>query len=62
MVDVHVPVTPDYRDFTLMLADQDPRIGQDTMPYPRDVSGPALVNYRQVDDRPIDANTVQLDP
>ena len=40
----------------LILADQDPRIGQDTMPYPRDVSGPALVNYRQVLDRVIDAN------
>ena len=57
MVDVHVPSHEDYRDFTLLLADQDQRIGQDSMPYPRDVSGPALVNYRQVLDRAIDANT-----
>ncbi|MEI7743554.1 MAG: IPT/TIG domain-containing protein [Chloroflexota bacterium] len=45
-VDVHVPGQPAYRDFTLLLADHDPRIGQSTMPYPKDVSGPALVNYR----------------
>jgi manganese oxidase len=45
-VDVHVPGKPAFRDFTLLLADHDPRIGQSTMPYPRDVSGPALVNYR----------------
>jgi hypothetical protein len=38
------------------LADQDPIIGQNTMPYPADVSGPALINYRQVLDRPDDAN------
>jgi Ca2+-binding RTX toxin-like protein len=57
IVDVHVPGQPDYRDFTVILADQDPRIGQDTMPYPRDVSGPALINYRQVLGRALDANT-----
>jgi len=57
LVDVHVPGQPDYRDFTVILADQDPRIGQDTMPYPRDVSGPALINYRQVLGRALDANT-----
>ena len=45
-VDVNVPGQPDYRDFTLILADHDPRIGQNTMPYPSAVSGPALVNYR----------------
>lgn len=45
-VDVHEPGKPAYRDFTLILADHDPRIGQSTMPYPKDVSGPALVNYR----------------
>jgi hypothetical protein len=56
IVDVRVPNREDYRDFTLLLADDDPRIGQDTMPYPRDVSGPALVNYRQVIDRAIDSN------
>lgn len=35
-----------YRDFALILADQDPIIGQNTMPYPVSVAGPALVNYR----------------
>jgi hypothetical protein len=54
-VDVHVPGAPGYRDFTLVLADQDPIIGQNTMPYPRDVAGPALVNYRQAGQRPDDA-------
>jgi hypothetical protein len=44
-VDVHVGQST-YRDFTLILADHDPRIGQSTMPYPRDVQGPALVNFR----------------
>ena len=55
-VDVFVPGEAPYRDFTLILADQDPIIGQNTMPYPADVSGPALINYRQVLDRPDDAN------
>jgi hypothetical protein len=45
-VDVHPPNEPAYRDFTLMLADQDPRIGQNTMPYPTVVEEPALLNYR----------------
>jgi hypothetical protein len=45
-VDVHVPGQPAYRDFTLLLADHDPRIGQSTMPYPSAVTGPALVNFR----------------
>ncbi len=48
LVDVFVPGQPPYRDFTLILADQDPVIGQNEMPYPEDVSGPALINYRQV--------------
>src|SRR5262249_46982711 len=52
--DVHVPASgampaSQYRDFTLLLADQDPVIGQSAMPYPGDVSGPALVNYRTAD-------------
>lgn len=47
-VDVYVPGQAPYRDFTLFLADQDPVIGQNEMPYPADVSGPALINYRQV--------------
>src|SRR5262249_48673561 len=51
---VHVPAAgarpaSTYRDFSLLLADQDPVIGQSAMPYPRDVSGPALVNYRSAD-------------
>ncbi|HEX2728780.1 MAG TPA: Ig-like domain repeat protein, partial [Rubrobacteraceae bacterium] len=45
-----------YRDFALMFADQDPTIGQSTMPYPISVSGPALVNYRSVGQRPDDAS------
>ncbi|HEX2728332.1 MAG TPA: chitobiase/beta-hexosaminidase C-terminal domain-containing protein, partial [Rubrobacteraceae bacterium] len=46
-VDVHLPgAEPSgYRDFTLAFAEDDPRIGQDGMPYPTDVAGPALVNY-----------------
>ncbi len=56
MVNVYVPGEAPYRDFTLIMADQDPVIGQDTMPYPADISGPALINYRQVLNRPDDAN------
>src|SRR5262249_10371963 len=53
-VDVHVPAagtTPasSYRDFSLLLADQDPTIGQRATPSPRDVSGPALVHHRNAD-------------
>ena len=44
-VDVHPSGKPGYRDFTVFLADQDPRIGQNQMPYPDDVDGPAAVNY-----------------
>ncbi len=55
-VNVFVPGKATYRDFTLLLADQDPVIGQNSMPYPADVSGPALINYRQVLDRIDDAN------
>jgi hypothetical protein len=55
-VDVHVPGKPAYRDFTMLLADHDPRIGQSTMPYPKDVSGPALVNYRTAGIRADDAS------
>jgi manganese oxidase len=43
-----------YRDFALMFADQDPIIGQSAMPYPISVSGPALVNYKSVPQRPDD--------
>jgi hypothetical protein len=44
-VDVHVPGTSGYRDFTVFLADSDPRIGQSTMPYPTDVQRAATINY-----------------
>jgi FtsP/CotA-like multicopper oxidase with cupredoxin domain len=51
---VHVPAngsTPatSYRDFSLILADQDPIIGQSAMPYPSVIQGPALVNYMTAD-------------
>jgi hypothetical protein len=45
-VDVHVPGGRSYRDFSLLLADSDPVIGGNFMPYPTEVGGPALVNYR----------------
>ncbi|MGH2821175.1 MAG: multicopper oxidase domain-containing protein [Actinomycetota bacterium] len=38
---------PSYRDFTLIFADDDPIIGGSFMPYPDDVSGPVLINYRE---------------
>jgi manganese oxidase len=55
-VDVHVPGTTGYRDFTVLLSDQDPAIGQSTMPYPIDVQGPALVDYFQAGPRPDSPN------
>ncbi|MBI3241383.1 MAG: IPT/TIG domain-containing protein [Chloroflexi bacterium] len=55
-VNVFAPGQAPYRDFTLLLADQDPRIGQNTMPYPADVDGPALINYRTAGIRQDDAN------
>jgi hypothetical protein len=45
-VDVHTADGKGYRDFSLVLMETDPRIGTSHMPYPRDVSGPALVNYQ----------------
>lgn len=45
-VDVRLPDGDAYRDFTLNLADDDPVIGGNSMPYPSEVSGPSLVNYR----------------
>jgi hypothetical protein len=44
-VDVHVPGQPSYRDFSVFMSDNDPRIGQNTMPYPTAVDKPALINY-----------------
>ena len=46
---VHVPgaTTPDYRDFTVMIADDDASIGQDFMPYPTSAKiGRSLINYQ----------------
>jgi len=46
---VHVPgaSTPDYRDFTVTMADDDARIGQDFMPYPTNaVTGRSVISYR----------------
>ncbi|MDQ2911095.1 MAG: Ig-like domain-containing protein, partial [Actinomycetota bacterium] len=46
-VDVHVPRTTGYRDFTVFLADQDQKIGASQMPYPTAAQTPgALLNYR----------------
>ena len=51
-VDVHIPATAttprrDYRDFSLILADDDPEMSQDFMPYPTNaVSGKTNINYR----------------
>jgi hypothetical protein len=45
-LDVQLPSGERYRDFSLMLFDNDAVIGANTMPYPTDVDGPALVNYR----------------
>jgi hypothetical protein len=53
-VDVTLPDGKGFRDFTLAFADNDPRIGANTMPYPTAVAGPALVNYR-TSPRPDDA-------
>jgi manganese oxidase len=47
---VHVPgATPqDYRDFTVTVADDDAKIGQDFMPYPTSaVAGRSLINYQK---------------
>ena len=43
-----------YRDFSLILFDNDTVIGANTVPYPTAVDGPALVNYRS-EPRPSDA-------
>jgi hypothetical protein len=56
-VDVHVPGTPGYRDFTLALADQDPIIGGSFMPYPVNVDAGSLINYKAAAGRGDDANT-----
>jgi len=44
-VDVHTPGKPSYRDYSVFMSDNDPRIGQNTMPYPTAVDKAALLNY-----------------
>ena len=44
-VDVHPPNAPSYRDFTLLLQDEDPVIGTHIMPYSEQVSGVVGINY-----------------
>jgi FtsP/CotA-like multicopper oxidase with cupredoxin domain len=50
-VDVRVPGQSGYRDFTSIYADDDPIIGGNFMPYPINVAGPVLVNYRTAGNR-----------
>lgn len=53
-VDVHVPASSptasdrqDYRDFALLLADDDPKMSQDFMPYPTNATlGKTVFNYK----------------
>jgi hypothetical protein len=45
-VDVHPPNGPAYRDFTLLLHDEDPSIGTHRMPYTERVTGAVGINYR----------------
>jgi manganese oxidase len=45
-VDVHVTGQRTYRDFSLLLADDEPIIGGSFMPYPLTVDEPSLINYR----------------
>ncbi len=44
-MDVHPPNAPSYRDFTLLLQDEDPVIGTHIMPYSEQVSGVVGINY-----------------
>jgi hypothetical protein len=53
-VDVELAGGRSYRDFSLLLFDDDAIIGQNAMPYPTAVDGPSLVNYRS-ERRPDDA-------
>ncbi|MGH8964027.1 MAG: hypothetical protein ACRDXB_01675, partial [Actinomycetes bacterium] len=48
-VNVSVPNGPDYRDFSLILSEDERQIGANFMPYPVEVERPEanLVNYRQ---------------
>src|SRR5690606_35019373 len=44
--DVHLPSGQSYRDFTLLLQDEDEVIGTAVMPYTENVAGVVGVNYR----------------
>ena len=60
---VHVPgaSTPDYRDFTVAMADDDAKIGQDFMPYPTSAKvGSSVINYQAAP--PGDGPTAFRDP
>jgi hypothetical protein len=64
-VDVKVPGTQGYRDFTAIMADDDPIIGGNFMPYPDAVAGPAMINYRseaRVDDATAFSSRAHGDP
>lgn len=45
-VDVHPPSGPSYRDFTLLMQDEDVIIGNAVMPYSEHVAGVVGLNYR----------------
>src|SRR5262249_30098231 len=53
---VHEPDGTTYRDWSMVLSDDDPSIGQNHMPYPIAVAGPALVNYQTAAGRASNAN------
>ena len=53
---VHEPDGHTYRDWSMVLSDNDPSIGQNHMPYPIAVAGPALVNYQTAAGRATNAN------
>jgi manganese oxidase len=49
-------VKDSYRDVTLLFSDNDAVIGQNSMPYPTKVEGPAEINYRKAGPFTDDAN------
>jgi FtsP/CotA-like multicopper oxidase with cupredoxin domain len=60
---VHVPgaATPHFRDFTVTMADDDVRLGQDFMPYPSGaIAGNSVINYQAAPAG--DGPTAFLDP
>jgi hypothetical protein len=64
-VDVHVPGTQGYRDFSAIMAEDDPIIGANFMPYPDAVKGPSMVNYQsepRADDATAFSSKVHGDP